>query len=387
MMLQALAANGQQVELQANACNTLNSDEKIFQAVLENHTAYFYGQVSALPTSTGYPYDPQQLTFEHQSMGCITETMDVREFLARLAWENAKHIQIRGQYAMLVDFFKAYNPMIIFNADNIDAKSITLEYVPFEDLVTQYNIILTNGKKWSIKAPTPFGPFDYSTLKNAAIGRDLDTWKAKEVKMLMNQTFRPDDFNMTLPLLDGYIHLSNLYPYFLAPQKIDPLQEYFGAAHVPPPAWIMEMPVIPVEWNEKSVCSVLKWWLHYESRVWTVMTFKTYIDQNNMLFYLRAGDIVAFDLQGPTVKLFEDEQPPEINGVPLLKGTGYPMERINGIATTFDHSKVEYYSMKQNQQGEYTCSGRALVLSTSLDPEEWLITVKVLLPVAAGGGY
>jgi hypothetical protein len=43
--------------------------------------------------------------------------------------------------------------------------------------------------------------------------------------------------------------------------------------------------------------------------------------------------------------------------------------------------------MKQNQQGEYTCSGRALVLSTSLDPEEWLITVKVLLPVAAGGGY
>jgi hypothetical protein len=388
LMIQALAANNQQVELKANACNTLNSDEKIFKAVLENHTSYFYGQLSSLPTSTGYPYDPQQLTFEHQSMGVVTESMDAREFLAKVAWENAKAIQIRGNTAMLIDFFKAYNPMIIFNADNIDAKSISLEYVPFEDLITQYNVVMTNGNKWTMKAPTPFGPFDYSTLKNLAIGRDLDSWKPKDIKILLNQTFRPDDFNILEPLLDGYLKLSNLYPSFLAPQKINPLQEYFGSSiKVIAPQWIQTMPLWPVEWAERTINSVLHWWLHYESRVWNVMTFKTYVDEGNMSFYLRAGDIVAIQLDGPTVKLFEDEQPPQSIGVPALP-SGYPMERINGTATNFDHSKVEYYSMNLDPApGQTWCSGRALVLSTSLDPEEWLITVKVLLPVTADGGY
>jgi hypothetical protein len=117
------------------------------------------------------------------------------------------------------------------------------------------------------------------------------------------------------------------------------------------------------------------------------MTFKTYVDEGNMSFYLRAGDIVAIQLDGPTVKLFEDEQPPQSIGVPALP-SGYPMERINGTATNFDHSKVKYYSMNLDPApGQTWCSGRALVLSTSLDPEEWLITVKVLLPVTADGGY
>ena len=381
LMLQSLAANAQQVELRAAACNTLNSDEIIFKEVLENHTPYFYQDISTLKTADGYDYDIYGLAFQHQNMGVLTESMDVREFLAKLAWENAKHIQIRGQYAGLVDFFKEYNPMIIFDMNNIDAKSITLEYVSFEDLITQFNVTMTNGALWVMKGATPFGPFDYSTLKGAAVGYDLNTWKMKDIQILLNQTFRPDDLNMDVPLLDGYVKLSNLYPQFLLPQKPWPASNY----PVDAPEWLLNMPQYPVEWAERSINSVLHWWLHYESRVWTIMTFKTYVDESNTSFYLRAGDIVAFNLEGPTVKLFEDEQPPATPSGPALP-SGYPMEKIDGIATNYDHSKIEYYSMNLDPEpGQKYCSGRALVLSTNLDPEEWLITVKVLLPITAEG--
>jgi len=377
MMLQALAANTQQVSLEAAAFNTLNSDQKIFKAVLENHTPYFYSDLTDIITSTGYPYDPQSLAFEHQAMGVLTESMDVREFLAKLAWENAKHIQIRGQYAAMVDFFKAYNPMLVFNADNIDAKSISLEYTSFDQLVTQYNVRLTNGSLWVMKGKDPFGPFDYATIKDTSIGYDLESWQKKDVDVMLNQTFRPDDFNLDLPLFDGYVKLSNLYPQFLAAQKPDPLSRW----PVDPPEWVERVPLWPVEWCERSICQVLNWWLHYESRVWTVMTFRTYVDEGNRSFYLRAGDIVQIDLDGPTVKLFEDEQPPATPGGPALS-SGYPMERIDGVATDFDHERIKYYSYKEGE-----VSGRALVLSTRLDPEEWLITVKVLLPVTAEGTF
>jgi hypothetical protein len=117
------------------------------------------------------------------------------------------------------------------------------------------------------------------------------------------------------------------------------------------------------------------------------MTFRTYVDEGNQAFYLRAGDLVAINLTGPTVKLFEDEQPPVTPGGPALI-SGYPMERIDGTATDFDHSKLQYYSMNLNPApGQKWCSGLALVLSTNLDPEEWLITVKVLLPITPEGTY
>lgn len=374
LMLQALSANTQQIELKGTACNTLNNDEQIFKAVLENHTAYFYGDVSTLQTTAGEAYDPHGVAFAHQNMGVITESMDARIFLARLAWENAKHIQIRGNHAALVDFFKRYNPMIIFDADNIEAKSIQVEYIGFEDLITQYNAVLTDGSRWVIKSTQPITPYDYVAFWDITVGRDSATWRSKDVEILLNQTFRPDDFNLEVPLLDGYLKLSTTYPQFLAMQKPDPLANY----PVEPPAWLQLLSLYPVEWTERTINSVLRWWLHFESRVWTIMTFTTYVDQNNQSFYLRAGDIVAINLEGPTVKMFEDEQPPSDLGAPILE-SGYPMERIDQTATNFNHDIIKYYTQSED------CSGLALVLATTLDPETWLITVKVLIPRTAEG--
>jgi hypothetical protein len=378
LMLQGVAANNQQIELKAAACNTLNTDERIFKAVLENHTPYFYGNLATHRTTDGSNYDTYRIACEHQNMAVITEQMDVREFLAKLAWENVKHIQIRGQYAAMVDFFKMYNPMVTFDANNIDAKSISLEYVPFENLITQYNITLTNGHFWVIRSQARISPYDYTNIQSLMIGRDFNVWKKKDIKIMFNQTFRPDDFNITEPLFDGYMKLSNLYPQFLLSQKPDPLSIY----PIEAPNWIKLMPLYPVEWIERSINSVLHWWLHYESKVWTVITFKTYVDENNQSFYLRAGDLVAIKLDGPNVKLFEDEQPPKLLG-DLALPNGYPMENIDQTATTFDHTKIAYYTQKLTEPN--SCSGMALVLSTNLDPEEWLITVKLLLPITAEG--
>lgn len=388
LMLQGMMANTQQLELKAAACNTLNSDEKIFKAVLENHTPYFYSDMSDLITEENIPYDPYGFAYEHQNMGVITESTDVREFLAKLAWENAKHIQIRGNYAALVDFFKCYNPMITFTADNIDAKSITYEYTSFSDIINQYNITLTDGGLWIMKGSEPISTFDYSTLKSTMYGFDLNSWKKEDVEIKLNQTFRPDDFNLDFPIFDGYIHLSNLYMQFLAAQRMGDISEN-SLPHYPvdPPTWLKQILLYPLELAERSINSVLHWWLHYKSRVWTLMTFKTYVDENNRSFYLRAGDIVRFDLSGPTVKLFEDEQPPLTPSGPALE-SGYPMERIDGPATAFDHTKINYYTkIDSGVPGQEACTGLALVLSTDLDPEEWLITVKVLIPRTAEGTY
>lgn len=365
MMLQSMLGSDQ-IELHCSAFNDLNTDEKIFQAVIQWHTMYYYGTFGQdIRAYDGSLYDPHLIPFAHQSMGVVTEKIKPEELLAQLAFENAKSIQIRGNTAYLVDRFKGYTPRIIFDGSNIDERSISLEYVPMSEIITRYLITLPKGRLWTITAKDRMGPFDLADFRSLLIGRDLSMAHVdRQIQIKFNQTFIPDDFNMDLPLFDGYIAVNSDYQYFIKP-TYPPLRTTVD--------WL-NFDQYPLEFRQRTLNACMHWWLQYQSKVWTIMTFKTYVDKESLSFYIYAGDIVAVNLEGPTVKMLTDERNPDL-------GYAYPFDNIDGPATSFDHDRIKYYS-KGDQY-----SGRALVLSTSLDPNEWLVTVKLLLPVTPHGVF
>ncbi len=237
------------IELVVSAINEYDTDEKVFQKIIE------------LYTDNTFTINPN-LTKHRPINICVQESQEVKTWLANLAFEHGKAIQLYNNQAILVDLLAENTAKRVINEGNTEQSTLTISYSDVGDVK---NIFKCRG----------------SWTKGQIILRDQASIDKHD------------------ELVENIEIVTN--------RKLDQLNT-FGADPYNLANWISTVD----DADPRGYNVILYWWLNYYANVWQKVTFKTFLDvflTNDR--YLLPNDYLLLDYQLPLTFL-------ENEGLPLI---------------------------------------------------------------------
>lgn len=228
------------VRLLITCGNEYNTDEKMFQYLLEKYTTKY--TVTLNPTAQQNPVGLGVVHTAEAGTG-------VTNFLAKIAEEQAKAIRIDGSDVSLVDLLNT-TPIVafIFTEKHVDQRSLIISYTETQDI---RNLIKSIGT-WT------YGTYTIKNKESIARHSEIKAMYSYEINRILS-IFDPD----------------------ISP-GVDPGDpENAGWTN----------PVEYVTYYPRGYNRTLAYWLWRQSNTWMQVSFNTYLD----VVHLVPGDIVTLD--------------------------------------------------------------------------------------------